>query len=298
MSAPVHAWRVTGEGWAALGLLGAVAALGALQGGAGGAALVGALAGAGAVGVARGFANVAGLSVRRGLPEALWAGHTHRLELELRCPGARREARDLHVCDGNSGETRGVAAVPPGGAQRVTVGWRPSRRGAVELAPLSLRTSWPHGLVEHTLHFDLPAEVIVWPGARGAAGPPGHEDTGVDHETARSDPHQTGDFVGLRDWRPEDGLRRVHAPTSARRGQPMVAVRQAEGGRSRQVVVRDLHGRAWEAELERAAAAIVRAGRAGEAVGLLAPGLDLPPRAGEAWRRGLLDALATLPERP
>lgn len=97
--------------------------------------------------------------------------------------------------------------------------------------------------------------------------------------------------MGLRPYAPGDPLRRLHAPTSARAGRPMVVERAVE--RATEVILR-LEGRPGrlEEELAGATGLAVRAFSQGHAVGLELPQQRIAPNGGPQQRRRVLSALA------
>ncbi len=243
-------------------------------------------------------ANLAGLVVSRTLPEALFAGHTHRLLLQVRCPAGRAPARGLTVLEVAAGESARFPRVAPGSAAASGLLWTPTRRGLTRLDPLIVESAWPFGLVTHRRILSVPADVVVYPTPRGAGRAGVNTVHGEEEAAARVGVSAMGDLAGLRPYQAGDAPRRIHWPTSARRGEPMVVLRSGEGAKERVVRLHPERGARWEAELCRAAAQILRFTRAGDAVGLVGEGLDLPARTGEGWARGLLERLARLPERP
>jgi len=96
-------------------------------------------------------------------------------------------------------------------------------RGRFRTGPLMVRTADPFGLVQLDRHFTAQTEVMVTPrvvplhGLRGIGG------GGI---TGEARPHQvaaTGqDDVLIREYRQGDDVRRVHWPSTARRGELMV----------------------------------------------------------------------------
>ena len=102
---------------------------------------------------------------------------------------------------------------------------------------------------------------------------------------------------GLRRFRDGDAQRRIHWPTSARVGRPMVVERAADDGRETCVRVRDVVGRAWEAELSAASGAVDEAMRRGLAVSLELPDQRILRARGAVGRRLLLETLAVQPFR-
>jgi len=235
---------------------------------------------------------------RRVMPGELYAGRDAAGRLVLVNSG--RGAYAVDVADEGTGAAGHAARVPGSSAAEVAVRWRFWQRGVARLDAVVVRSSFPFGLVEHSVRHVLPAAVVVWPRPLPAAmpgGTPGGEGTEED-EQGRG----TGDLLGLRAWKEGDPLRLVHARRSARMGTLLVVERAGETERTVQVEVPAGRGPAWEREVSRACGEIVRAFDLGRRVALvlpIAPGGRteiLGPSFGDAFRRALLDRLATLPE--
>jgi len=242
--------------------------------------------------------NLRGLRVERRVPTEAFAGIPGTGALVLHNPRRRGAAYaiDIEALDGGR-ERAHVESCAPGGCVEVAANFTFLRRGMVPVARLRVASSFPFGLVHRWRLLDIPAEVLVYPEPLSRPVPPAPSGEG-DEVAARGPVGWTGEFAGLRPWRPGDPLRRVHWPSSARAGQPLVAVRSAEGveelclrldpalrGEAREEAIRRLAGRA-EAHFAR-----------GDAVGLEADGERLEPRTGATWRRRCLTLLALLESR-
>jgi uncharacterized protein (DUF58 family) len=235
---------------------------------------------------------------RRVLPGELYAGRDAAGHLVLLNPGGATYA--IEVVDEGTGAMARAAHVPASGTAEVAVRWRFGQRGVARLDAVVVRSTFPFGFVEHSVRHVLPAEVVVWPRPLPAAVP-GSVLTG---EGAEEDERGrgTGDLLGLRAWKEGDPLRLVHARRSARMGSLLVVERAGETERTVRIVVPAGRGAAWERELSRACGEIVRALDLGRRVALVLPGPrdgfpeTLGPSFGDAFRRMLLDRLATLPE--
>ena len=186
------------------------------------------------------------------------------------------------------------------------------RRGAYTLAGQVVRVGDPFGLMERQASVADPTEIVVYPRvvALRRLGLPLHH-TSLDAVSARSpatDPTRT---AGLRDYRPEDPLRLIHWPTTARRG--ALQVRVLEPTTSLRVhLVLDVRG-FWlgvyrDTLLELAISALASVAlylhEQGQPVGMLAntdPPLEIRPGASVSHLQLILEALARLqaaPSRP
>jgi uncharacterized protein (DUF58 family) len=237
--------------------------------------------------------NLAGVTVRRVLPAEVHAGQPVRFVYELSAHGGLPRF-DIAVRE--QGARRAVATchvLVPGERAVVSGSQVFRRRGHVRLRGLELRSGFPFRIVQRTVAFDAPDELWVFPdpadgghcqhGEMPGLGQPGRQ------------PEQPRE---LREYRPGDRLRDVHWPTTARVGRPMVRVRDRAQTQPVWVEVRETEAVPWEVSIRRAAGAILDAASEGRPVGLRAGARQWPPRAGDAWRRELLTALAMLPVEP
>lgn len=240
--------------------------------------------------------NVRGLRVTRRWPDELVAGREARGALCVR--KARGPAFDLHVEDEATGASVRLAEVRD--AVTTPCRWRFATRGPTAVTGFVVRSTWPFGLWWHEVRLAASDTVLVGVRPRPVGLRP--EAWVGDGEPGQRGRTGTGDLVGLRPYVPGDPLRRVHWPTSARMGEPIVVERTEDAQRA--VVVRvqpKADGEAWERELSEAAGQIQRGFRLGLRVGLALPPMAddepvvHPARTGEGWRRHLLDVLARLP---
>ncbi len=103
------------------------------------------------------------------------------------------------------------------------------QRGAYELGPVRLSTSFPLGLIRSSAILAHRREVIVWP-RLGRLTPAWHQLLRRAQQGQQtSQPRKgrlEGDYYGLREWRPGDSRRWIHWRTSARLNQ--LTVKQFE----------------------------------------------------------------------
>lgn len=247
-----------------------------------------------ALDAAMGRSNVRGLRIARRWPAELVAGRPARGA--LRITRSWGTSRALRIVEGG---TEAAATVGRGPGQ-VPFTWRFEERGDTAVRGFVVTSTWPFGLWRHEAWVAAPDQVLV--GVRPR--PTGISDDARvgDGRMGRHGRQGTGDLVGLRAYVPGDPLRRVHWPTSARVGEPVVVERTEDEDRSVLVRVRvQAEGPRWERELSEAAGQIQRAYRQGSSVGLALPalgdqiGVVHAPNPGEPWRRFLLDQLARMP---
>lgn len=240
--------------------------------------------------------NLRGLQVRRRLPAELFAGVDAEGGYILHNPRRRGAAWTVDVEEVGAVRGRGTALhCAPGATIEAPAVFRFPERGLAQLQELRIGSAFPFGLLHRAWLVDVPAEVLVYPTPRrGVSGatPSGY---GADAPLAqiRAD---SGEFAGLRAYDAGDPVRRVHWPTSARVGRPMVVLRTGEVGE--EVVVRvDGVGVAREEQIARATGQVEWHCGRGDAVGLVVDGVVEAPRTGATWRRHLLTRLALLPRR-
>ncbi len=242
--------------------------------------------------------NLRSLSVERRLPAELRAGIPASGGLILRNGRGRGAAWQVELIErGDVAARARVERCPPGEACEAPAEFLAAARGAATLSFVRIQSDFPFGMVRRWRDVALTDEVLVYPAASVRPVPPAPQGDGED-AAARGRPSATGDFAGLRPWRPGDPLRRVHWPTTARVGEPMVVNRSAQG--VEELMLRldpALRGEAREAAIERVAGRAEEQLAQGNAVGIEVDGQSLPPRTGAVWRRRLLTAMALLEHR-
>ena len=240
--------------------------------------------------------NLRHLDVRRELPAELFAERAARGAFRVSNGRAWLPSAGVRVEEEDGGAAATLLRLPAGEEARLSTGWTFSGRGPAHLHHVRLSSAFPLGLWTRWRRRELPAEVLVYPrprpaepriqaGRRGAEGP---------EPAGRG---AVGDLDGLRGYEAGDPIRRIHWPTTARVGQPVIVLRTDERADRVTVQVRDLHGRAWEHELSRACGEVLRSFHRGCRVALELPDTRLDARGDPAWRRTLLEVLARQPER-
>jgi uncharacterized protein (DUF58 family) len=249
--------------------------------------------------------NLRGLYATRRLPEELWAGRATDGALVLENPRRFLPSWGLFVSDHADDERRPVPAetacfrLHEGGRVELPARWRFDRRGWVELVSIEISSTFPFGFARRSRTLHSSAEILVYPDPGSLWGTTTPElSPGVTRADA-SRPGGTGELFDLRPYVPGDALHHIHWPTSARRGQLMSVVRDADVNEEILVTVPDeADPERWEQGIRRACGQILLYTHLGRAVGLHVRSGDLfSPRAGEEQRRRLLAVLASLPER-
>lgn len=199
---------------------------------------------------------------------------------------------------GGVGTKASVTRTPT--ALTLTYSLLPSRRGRWALGPALVHTSDPLGMIWADTSVGDAELVPVWPAVvdlSGTAGAlMGHADRVV--LGART---PSPDDASLRDYREGDDMRRVHWPSSARRGTMLVRSDERAGRRPATVII-DLptESIALEWSISVAASIALSVLSSGHPVRLLGAGLDpdvlrhLGERGGEAGRAALLNQTVDL----
>jgi uncharacterized protein (DUF58 family) len=159
-------------------------------------------------------------------PRRVPAGGDCHVELRIRNRGSRATpvlTLEDPVGDGQRSRLR-LAPLPTGEAR--TSGYRlpANRRGVLTIGPMSAVATDPLGLWRKVLTTKSTIDVIVLPRIHDLAPlppAPGDEpDPGVHHLRTLATANE--EFAALRDYRPGDDVRKVHWPSTARAGTPIV----------------------------------------------------------------------------
>ena len=238
--------------------------------------------------------NLRALVVRRVLPVELYAGETAEGSFVLHNPKRFGGAWQVRVEEvGEGGAVARFAEVPARAEREEGARWTFPRRGVERLAQVRIVSEFPFGLVRRWRELELPAEVLVYPGPERGSVASGGAGMGEAVDT-RASREGVAELAGMRPYEPGDPVKRIHWPTSARTGQPVVALRSTDA--SGEVVIEVEAG--GEGAIRRACGAVLLHTRRGDAVGLRVGEERVAPRTGAAQRRRLLTMLALLPGRP
>lgn len=248
------------------------------------------LAACGLVAMMHTFRNLAGLSLRVGRAEPVFAGELVEVALVARA----RDARDRHGLRVSAPQMAGPQSfdVPGGGEQIVRIALPTTRRGRMPLPRLRVETTFPLGLWQAWSPWRPATHALVWPAPESPAVPlPASSAGGGEGPAGEGD----DDVAALRPWREGDGLRRIAWKAVARTGSDALLVKQMEGGHAGDLVLD------WallpatldpEARIARLARWILDADAAGLRWSLRLPGVELERDAGPGHRARCLEALA------
>ncbi len=198
-----------------------------------------------------------------------------------------------------------VTGIEPGGRRDVSYTVRPQRRGRYEVGPLSLATVDPFGLAKIT-SSSAPAEsFLVHPRTEPLTLPRDAGDRRSLSTSALRQPTgaQGEDFYALREYVQGDDLRKVHWPSTAKRGKVMIRQEETPWHTRATIVLDDrseVHAgkgepSSFESAVEAAASVVDLyhgTGYAYRLAGAHHPGV--PSARGDAHLHRCLDLLATL----
>jgi uncharacterized protein (DUF58 family) len=187
--------------------------------------------------------SVRQLTIRRQLPEVVFAGQPFRVELQAgnqrRRLGSWMLVMEDRICPAADGKPRrrgqgreAAVVLPylaPGRSSKASYQVTLPHRGLYELGPLRVSTRFPFGLVKASTRCSQVERVLVWP-RLGRLAPRWVRlvdsiRLGRQPAPFRQGPID-GDYYGLREWRAGDSKRWIHWRTTAKLGE--LAVRQFE----------------------------------------------------------------------
>jgi uncharacterized protein (DUF58 family) len=236
-------------------------------------------------------------------PERVQAGSACRIDVVVRNDGRRRSGivalRD--VISGTEGIELVVRPLAPGATGQAAYQLPTSRRGIIEVGPLTLRWSDPFGLAERPVQAVGRREITVLPRIEPVAPLPrasrDEPRPGADHTRAAST--NGGEFYALRPYAVGDDLRRVHWASSARHDDLLVRQEDQPWQGRTTILLDTAPGSTTDAGLElavSAAASVLTAANARQDVLrlLTTTGHDSGFGVGHAHAAALLEHLALL----
>lgn len=252
------------------------------------------------------------LAVRRSMPPVLPLGGEGVVTWEVTNPTGRRLSvglADELAPSLRAGTRRVHLTVEAGGTASATTTIRPARRGRFEPAEVVLRVDGPLGLAARQGALSIPAVLRVHPRYRSREQAELRIDRARILEIGLRSAKGRGagtEFEALRDYGPDDEVRRVDWAATARAGHPIVRTYRAERNQT-VLCLLDL-GRTMAARIddvprvEHAMDAVMMlthvAGRLGDRAGLLAYDRDVravvPPRGGPHQLRNVTEAIYDL----
>jgi uncharacterized protein (DUF58 family) len=244
--------------------------------------LVGSIA---TLGTLYGFRNLAGLSLRAGQPNPVFAGDAARFTLTIDNPS---QTPHISIHAGFRHGPQQELNLAAGESIAVVLALESSRRGWLELPTVTLSSVFPLGLFQVWSPVRFNQRVLVYPRPSPDdipfPSPPGGEGGGR-HTT-------DDDFHGFQRYQPGDSMRKIHWKGVAK-GQG-VQVKEYRGEESRQLYLDWLQTPGIDAEtrLSRLCRWVLEAEKMGLTYGLRLPGTDIKPLSGQAQLRVCLERLA------
>jgi len=224
------------------------------------------------------------LRLRRRLSSRLFANVSTRGRWSVSNPRRKLPSLAISVREvsGRNAELTegGLAQLPLLGAmesRELEAKWVFGARGVHRLSGVRVATTWPFGIFEKYYDIPAPQEVLVHPAPLAVID--GKVTLrGTNEEGRATQRRGDGTFLGLREHKEGDDPRRVHWPSSARRGHLVAVERADHRGGELAIIVRwpsakNTQDRVleFEQELSRATTLVLAAERAQRAVRLLMP---------------------------
>ena len=247
------------------------------------------------------------LIVTRKAPLAIHAGAPYLMGIALsnrkrRLPSFSVEVEDL-VAGRPIDKRCYFLKLPAGRTQETAYRHQLSQRGRYHLTGFRLSTKFPFGLIQKSRDVIDPEELLIYPAlvkvpeALLRGFPAMH---GVGRMKWRS---RSGDFAGLRDFRPGDDPRDIHWRTSARRGVTLVRESEDDEGLEATILFDNVGDpgvgpAAFEWSVSLAASVAVVLLRRGYRVALGARGAEIAPDGGPAQIARMLRFLALCEAAP
>lgn len=242
------------------------------------------LGGLGLVSILHTYRNLAGLTLRPGKCEPVFAGQTALFRIQTDSDVGRSAV--AVQADGRPPLLAEVTA----GRGEILLPLPAARRGVLRPGRLQLFTQFPLGLFRAWSWVEPELACLVYPAPEEGA-PPLPAGSGESGGGARQNKGQD-DFGGLREYRPGDSLRHIAWKASARGEEMLTKEFSGEAGGLLWLDWNELDPLGQEARLSRLTRWVVEADAAGMAYGLRLPAGEYGPAQGDAHRRLCLAALA------
>ena len=237
------------------------------------------------------YANLAGLVIEHGRLLPAYCGEEARLHLMIRAGG--RERRNLSVCVGDC--ATGVSLGPSDGRE-VDLGVPTERRGRLPLGRVVIATRYPLGLFRAWSPLLLPLTGLVYPRLLPVEALEWHLMQGSGEDGGLGATASSGEFAGIRPYRPEDSPSRISWKASAR-GAGLFS-KEYRSGTARTLMFdwHEVRASQYEERISLLAGLVREAERGGLSYGLRLPAMTIEPANGAAHAHNCLEALALMPE--
>jgi uncharacterized protein (DUF58 family) len=243
-----------------------------------------------------GHRNLRGVGLRLIPPDEAWAGQPVSVRAELVNRRRRMPAFLLALGGGTGAPDRTVLEIPPDSHGELSLTLTFPTRGVRPWPAHAVTSEFPFGLIRRGGLVRPPGACLVYPAPLAVPWELVERAEREGGVQARRAPGFDGDYRGLRDYAPGDGLSRVQWKSWLRLRRLQTKEFDAEGAPP--VIYRfdAVPGPGTEERLGQLAW-LVRAGlRRGRSVGLALPGRLIRPGSGATHRRELLATLARFQE--
>ncbi|HUL13982.1 MAG TPA: DUF58 domain-containing protein [Methylococcaceae bacterium] len=236
------------------------------------------------LGTVHGFRNLAGLHVRPGRAEPVFAGDSACFEIFLDNP-SRLHRFALQIAHKNAAPME--LDILSSASTQAKLRVKAQRRGWLDLPTLTVSSCFPLGLFRAWSPVNLKERALVYPKPANSRLP-FPETTGENGLKQRN----MDDFRGFQSYQPGDPLKRIHWKGVAK-GQG-VQVKEYRGEEHSELYLDLAHapGLDVEARLSQLCRWVIDAEQAGRCYGLRLPGTEIPPGIGAPHSRRCLEALA------
>ena len=237
------------------------------------------------------YANLAGLELESARLFPAYCGDDARLQFFFRAGG--RERRRLVV---RVKAAEDELSLPALAGRELDLAVPTARRGLMSPGRVVISTRYPLGLFRAWSPLILPVTGLVYPRPLAVDGMDWPGLGGDGDEGASGAVSQSGEFGGVRPYRPEDGLSRVSWKASAKGGG--LFAKEFRSGLARTVVLdwHDIRAGAYEERISLLAGLVREAERQGLNYGLRLPNQSIAPGSGASQVHRCLEALALMPE--
>jgi len=243
-----------------------------------------------------GHHNLRRVGLRLIAPDEAWAGRPVSVRAELVNRRQRLPAFLLALGEKPGTPADTVLEIPPGKYAEVSLTLTFPARGVQPWPVHAVTSEFPFGLIRRGGLVRAPGFCLVYPSPRVVPWEIAEAAEREGDLLSRRSPGIGGDYRGLRDYTPGDSLSRIQWSSWLRLRRLQSKEFESEGAPPAVYRYDTMPGPGTEERLGQLAW-LVRTGlRRGRSVGLVLPGLALPPGTGATHRRKLLSALARFGE--
>jgi len=248
------------------------------------------LAGCALVAMHVSHANLRGMTLTLGAPDAVFSGATAQFGIKLLNPGKRqRYALGLAVSHTKQWVHTDVAAQA---SAQVHLAWQAPGRGLHPVPTLSVQTLFPLGTFRVWTLWRPAAQLLVYPQPEARPPPLPDDASEAEHGLTRTAPHHHGEPDSFRPYRRGDALKNILWKKAAKTGE--LVSRDSVAAQQHDLWLdRTLTGlQHTEQQLSRLCAWVLRADQLGLRYGLRLGGHDIAADHGPAHLQRCLRALA------